>query len=157
MTFVVPFDGSDLAEAALTKAKLYAIALDELSRIDTEDLFPGGAPELVAVCVVPESARYARKKGWIDEGEEFRARTVAERLHERVTDIAPSANFQTVRVDRDATDLFIGSENAGRIVTPVTSVGRGVATDDRFDVHIVRRKLPPKLVKRLRSEFAFPD
>ena len=173
-TFVVPFDGSALSEAALTKARVYAIGLEELPRDIAREMSIAGPSEIVAVSVIPENARYAREKGWIEEGEEFRVRTVTERLHRQVTDAAPSANFQTVRVgstgagtigrelrqkaiDLGATDVFIGSENAGRIVTPVSSVGRSVAAAERYDVHIVRRKLPPKARKRLRSEFFFDD
>jgi hypothetical protein len=173
-TFVVPFDGSELSKAALTKARLYAVGLEEIPRPIAREMSIGGPLEIVAVSVIPESARYARENGWIEEGEEFRVRTVAERLHRQVTDVAPSANFQTVRVgstgagsigrelrqkaiDLGATDVFIGSENAGRIVTPVSSVGRSVAAADRYDVHIVRRKLPPKARERLRSEFFVTD
>jgi hypothetical protein len=175
MLFVVPFDGGELSEAALTKAKLYAIALEEAPRTITTELFVGEAPEIVAVSVIPEGREYAQEKGWITQDEEFRARSVAEQLHHQVVDIAPSANFQSVRVDRfapsgtignrlrakavdlGATDVFIGSENAGKIVNPITSAGRSVAADERYDVHIVRRKLPPKVRKRLRSEFYLPE
>jgi hypothetical protein len=34
--------------------------------------------------------------------------------------------------------VFIGSENAGRVSTPVCSVGAPVSEDPRYDVHIVR-------------------
>lgn len=175
MLFVVPFDGGDLSEAALSKAKLYSIALEEAPRPITRELFGGDYPDLVAVSVVPDSKHYAREQGWIGSEDSFNRRAVAEKLHRQVTDIAPSANFQTVRVDSEATtgtialalkrtaaelgatDLFIGSENAGRIVTSITSVGSSVSADERFDVHIVRRRLPPKVRQRLRSEFYLPD
>lgn len=174
MLFMVPFDGGDLSEAALAKAKLYAIALEEAPRTITKELFVGDAPEIAVVSVIPEDREYAREKDWIDSDEEFRSRSIAEQLHRQVTDIAPSANFQSVRADRFAppgtigsklrkkaidlgtTELFVGSENAGRIVTPLTSVGSRVAADEHYDVHIVRRKLPPKGKKRLRSEFYLP-
>lgn len=174
MLFLVPFDGGRLSEAALAKAKLYAIALDELPPTIGDGLYAGDPPEVVTLSVIPDSKEYAREKGWIDPDEEFRSRAIAERLHRQVTDIAPNANFQTVRVDRfaptgtignqlrkkaldlGATDVFIGSENAGRIVTSASSVGSRVAADERYDVHIVRRKLPPQVKKRLRSEFYLP-
>jgi hypothetical protein len=175
MIFVVPFDGSNLAEAALTKAKLYAIALDEAPRPVTRELFVGDPPKIVAVSVIPEGKEYAQKKGWIDPNEEFRPRSVAEQLHRQVTDIAPSANYQSLRVDRwapigtiasrlrkeaielGATDVFIGSENAGRLVTAITSIGSRVAADENYDVHIIRKRLPPKAKKRTRSEFFVPE
>jgi nucleotide-binding universal stress UspA family protein len=47
MAFVVPFDGSELAEAALVRAVEYGAALDE---------------EIAAVVVVPERKQYAREK-----------------------------------------------------------------------------------------------
>ena len=171
---MVPFEGSDLSEAALAKAKLYAIALEEAPRSITKELFAGDSPEIIVVSVIPESEHYARGQGWIDQDEEFRPRAIAERFHRQVTDIAPSANFQTIRVDKwappgtiasqlrkkavdlGATDLFIGSENAGRIVTSISSVGSRVATDQKYDVHIIRKRLPPKVQKRIRSEFELP-
>ena len=48
---------------------------------------------------------------------------------------------RTVRVvaqEVDATIVFVGSENAGRVSTPVSSVGAPVSEDPRYDVHIVR-------------------
>lgn len=174
MLFVVPFDGSDLSKAALAKATLYAIALEETPGQIRKDLFPGSPPEIVAVSVIPEDEQYARRQDWIDHDEAFRPRVVAERLHRQVTDIAPSSNFQTVRVDKwapkgsiasrirkeaidlGATDLFIGSENAGRLVTSISSIGERVSADRRFDVHIVRQRLPPDVQKRVRSNFYLP-
>jgi hypothetical protein len=43
-----------------------------------------------------------------------------------------------VAQDEGATVLFVGSENAGRVSTPVSSVGDPVSEDPRYDVHIVR-------------------
>ena len=54
MTFVVPFDGSKLAKAALVRAVEYSTALEE---------------DVTAVTVIPERKRYAREKGWIEENE----------------------------------------------------------------------------------------
>jgi len=59
MTFVVPFDGSNLAEAALVGAVEYGTALQE---------------DIAAVTVVPERKGYARQKGWIEEGRSVRCR-----------------------------------------------------------------------------------
>jgi hypothetical protein len=44
-----------------------------------------------------------------------------------------------VAAELDVTIIFIGSENAGRVSTPVTSVGDPISTDAKYDVHIVRR------------------
>ena len=175
MTFLVPFDGSALATAALTKARVYAIAINEAPRGIRAELRRAGAIEVIAMSVVPESERYAREKGWIDDGDAFDVRTVVERLHGMVTDVDPGAEFQYERVDgaatagtissrlrqraeaEDVAAVFIGSRNAGRIITPLTSVGGGVTASQAYDVHIVRRSLPPAARKRLRSEFFLVD
>ena len=157
MTFVVPFDGSPLSEAAYLRAGEFARALDE---------------SLVAVSVVPASKRYAVEKGWIDEAEAFVVRDVIADLHRQATDLAPDGSFQAKQVDSAAREgsialtirrtaielgasiVFLGSENAGRIVVPVSSVGGSVAAEEAYDVHIVRHRRPPK-IGRLgeRSEF----
>ena len=115
MTYLVPFDGSPLAEAALARAVEFAAALEE---------------------------------------------EVADRLRSQVAEIAPDATFRcehpedvssvasvttdvvrTIRVvaqEVGASIVFIGSENAGRVSTPVCSVGAPVSEDPRYDVHIVR-------------------
>lgn len=157
MTFLVPYDGSELAKAALVRADEYAAALDE---------------DVTVVAVVPEGKRYAREKGWIGPGEAFEVREVVRDLHREVTDLSPEASFRSTRVDGSATAgtvanairrvardvdagvVFLGSEDAGRIVVPVSSVGGSVASDAGYDVHIVRRREPPKVESmRYRSEF----
>ena len=159
--FVVPFDGSDLAEAALVRAREYGNALDV---------------DVSVIAVIPESKRYAVEKGWIEPDEPFEVRGVVSDLHQRATDLAPDASFQSRRVDGssregsiasairrhakdvDAAVVFIGSENAGRIVTTVTSVARSVTADTAYDVHIVRHKRPPKIERfGTRSEFYFSE
>lgn len=80
MTFVVPFDGSELAEAALVRAVEFATVLDE---------------RVVAVSVIPrKNASYARERGWIDPGDTFDLDTVVASLHEDVTAHAPNAEFR---------------------------------------------------------------
>jgi len=49
-----------------------------------------------------------------------------------------SREVRELAVERDATVVFIGSDNAGRMVGGITSVGQNVSADDRYDVHIVR-------------------
>lgn len=56
MTFFVPFDGSELANAAVTKARRFSQALDE---------------DLIIVCVIPNNRRYAQSKGWIEPSDAF--------------------------------------------------------------------------------------
>lgn len=171
MTYMVPFDGSPRSKAALAKASLHAIALDDVSPALRRELVTDRPVDVVAVSIIPDSARYAREAGWIDEGEDFAVRDVAEQLHRQVIDLAPSARFDYEAVGRrsrsgkissrlrqwaadlDADVVFIGSENAGRIVQPVTSVGRGLASDQDFDLCIVRHPLPPDVRERLKSDF----
>ncbi|MFB6197254.1 MAG: universal stress protein, partial [Halobacteriaceae archaeon] len=138
MTFVVPFDGSNLSEAALARANEFSTVLDET---------------VLAVAVIPrDNATYAREREWMGSGEEYDIETIITGLHEHVTEIDASANFRHEIVERyaqagsiakeirriarneDASLVFIGSENAGRMVTGVSSVGGRVAADDAYDV-----------------------
>ena len=148
MTFVVPFDGTELAEAALVRAVEYGNALDE---------------DVAAVTVVPERKRYAREKGWIEAGEPLDADAVVEGLRERVEALAPEATFEYERIREfppeeriadhverlalrhEPSVVFLGSDNVGRVVTPLTSVGVHVAADRAYDVFIVRRRAPPEV------------
>jgi hypothetical protein len=175
VTFLVPFDGSPLARAALVQARVYAVALNEAPPSLKRELRRAGPVDVVAMSVVPDSARYAREKGWIGDDEALDVRAVAGRLHEQVTDIDPGAGFHYVRVDGaamagtissrlrrraeedDVSVVFVGSENAGRIITPLTSVAGGVTASMAYDVHIVRHPMPSEARERLRSEFFFVD
>ncbi|MWV38281.1 universal stress protein [Natrialba sp. INN-245] len=145
MTFVVPFDGSKLADTSLVRAVEFATALEE---------------DVTAVTVVPERKRYAREKGWIEEGEPYDVEEVIETLRTRVNGLAPTATFDCERIrefppeaqiaerierlvrDHDPSVVFLGSENVGRVVTPLTSVGVHVAGDRSYDVYVVRQPHP---------------
>jgi len=116
--------------------------------------------EVVALMVVPPEEEYARDRGWIDPDEPFDPDLVAGRLRDRAEAVAPSATLRTevpedvsatasittdvVRTIREvaaevkASIVFVGSENAGRVSTPLSSVGTPVSDDPRSDVHIVR-------------------
>lgn len=142
MTIVVPFDNSDLSKAALRRART-------LTR-DSE--------AVRAVAVVPRNNdQYARERGWIDD-ESFDIEQAVRRLSEVVSDVIPGAGFDYVSTGRyanpgqianeirnyarehDARVVVIGSENAGRIVSAVTSVGTPVASSSAYDVYIVRHE-----------------
>ncbi|QFU83119.1 universal stress protein [Natronorubrum aibiense] len=161
MTFVVPFDGSDLAEAALVRAAEYGATLGEA---------------VTAVTVVPERKRYAREKGWIGEDEPYDVDTVVDQLREQVESLTPEASFEYERIrefppeariaghierlalEHDPSIVFLGSDNVGRVVTPLTSVGVHIAADESYDVFIVRQRAPPKLEAiEPRSEFYEDD
>ncbi|AQL43382.1 universal stress protein [Halorientalis sp. IM1011] len=169
MTLVVPFDGSELAEAALVRATEFGIVFEE---------------DVLAVSVIPKgNAEYAREHGWIESNEDASVESVVSRLHRQVTDLCPSANFRHRVVDKhaptgaiakelrkmaereDASMVFIGSENAGHLVTSISSVGSSVAAEESYDVVIVRDRSPAKIAKlkdasphrRGKSDFYLPD
>lgn len=168
MTLVVPFDGSTLAEAALVRATAFGNVFEE---------------DVLAVSVIPKgNATYARERGWIGQGEEFELESVIATLHEQVTDLCPSADFRhrvvgryaspglvakrlrKVARNQDASMVFIGSENAGQLVTGVSSVGHTIATDEAYDVVIVRDCRPAKIAKirdaspqKPKSDFYIPE
>ncbi|MFB6141284.1 MAG: universal stress protein [Halosimplex sp.] len=146
MTYLVPFDGSDLAAAALKRATEFAALTDA---------------EVVALVVIPLDERdFAVERGWIDDDERYDPDEIESRLEERVREIAPDATFRcerpedvssvasittdvvrtirTVAQEVGAEIVFVGSENAGRVSTPISSVGAPVSEDPRYDVHIVR-------------------
>jgi nucleotide-binding universal stress UspA family protein len=142
VTHVVPFDGSELSTAALVRAAEFAEVFGE---------------EVLAVSVLPEgNVEYATARGWIDSGEPFDTDRIVSFLREQVAASAPAATFRHELVERrvpertvgkrvrevarsvDASIVFIGSENAGRLVTRLTSVGTSIASDTSYDVVIVR-------------------
>ncbi|ERH02344.1 MAG: universal stress protein UspA related nucleotide-binding protein [Halonotius sp. J07HN6] len=146
MTLLVPFDGSDLAATALSRATEFGESRDE---------------DVVALTVIPDDKSFAVERGWINAGEPYEIDRLRAAFEERVTDLAPEATFRcetpdgsdaltataidditrTVRRvagELDVSIVFIGTENAGRISTPVTSVGSPLSNDPQYDVHIVR-------------------
>lgn len=142
MTLFVPYDGSDLSRAALGRATTVRGALDD---------------SVAVVTVVPRGdADYAAEHGWIDDGDDFEMDAVVASVREDVTGRAPDADFEAVTVDRfapaaviarrlrdaaherDASVVFLGSENAADLVSTLGSVGSAVAADDAYDVYIVR-------------------
>ena len=142
MTYVVPFDGSRLAETALERAVDIGTEFDE---------------EVVVISVIPERKRYAREKGWIGEEESLDVDSVVDELRERARRIAPDAEFRYERIreypsgdgiadhikrlldEYGPSIVFLGSENVGRVVTPLASVGVGVAAAEPYDVYLVRQ------------------
>ena len=155
MTFVVPFDGTSLAETALVRAVEFSTVLDE---------------QVLAVTAIPRgNAEYARERGWIDEGEPFDRQQIVTTLHEQVVNLAPEADFRHTTVGKYAPPgtiatrirelstavspsmFFIGSENAGRVVSAVSSVGAKVASEKNYDVVIVRNHAPTRVEKLRQS------
>lgn len=140
MTYLVAFDGTDRSETALSRAVEFADSADE---------------RLVVVSVLPTDEDLAAEYGLV-EGDTYDPGDAAQRLRRRVENIAADAEFRTESVDAyagkgriateirevarelDADVVFVGSDNAGRVVQPVTSVGGAVAGGTDYDVFIVR-------------------
>lgn len=142
MTIVVPFDGGELSRAALRRGGELGRALDQ---------------QVVAVSVIPASnAEYAREQGWIDQREQFDSERVVSHLSEQVYSLTPGVAFEYEVVGRyaqpgeiasklrrtarkkNADIVVLGSDNAGHIVTSVSSVASPIAADGAYDVLIVR-------------------
>ena len=141
MAFLVAFDGFDLSIAALSRASELAETIGE---------------EVIAVSVVPENPLYAVECGWVDDEREFDPESVAGTLRERAESTAPAVEHRIERVDAyaghgtvartiravaeevDADVVFVGSDDAGRVTAPVTSVGDRIAEGTDYDVYIVR-------------------
>jgi nucleotide-binding universal stress UspA family protein len=142
MVYLVPFDGSPLSRSALRRAVTFS---DE--------------QEVVTLSIIPRGKSYAVKKGWLDASEDFDFETVSTRLQQQVEEIAPSATFETARTEPrppgatianiirrkasslDAEIVFVGSKNAGKVITPVTSVSSSVTADARYAVYIARHRI----------------
>lgn len=147
MTLLVPYDGSELSQAALTKAAEFGELTDD---------------QLLVLTVIPdEDVDYAREHDWLDANEPFNADLIAGMLEDEVKRIAPEAEFRweltasdeptataTMNVVRtirrvagevDASVVFIGTQNAGAVTAPLSSVGGPVAGDHGgYDVYVVR-------------------
>jgi nucleotide-binding universal stress UspA family protein len=154
MTLVVPFDGSGLSKAALVRAAQFERVLGET---------------VVVVSVIPNNnARYARERDWIGSTDPFDTETVVSLLRDAVTELAPTAEFHPLFVDKyaargtianrirkfardhDASMMFLGSENAGRVVSALT-VGQSIAGGHSYDKVIVSTESLPK-IDRLEAE-----
>jgi nucleotide-binding universal stress UspA family protein len=142
MVFVIPFDGSARTKAALRRAREFASGADE---------------SLLAVTAIPGgNASYARQRGWLASDEPYQFDTIVSRLRADVKAVAPEATFEPLQVyrrasgnqiakpirkfakDHDASTVFVGSDNAGRLMTVQSSIGGRICTDQNYDVCIVR-------------------
>lgn len=150
MTLVVPFDGSELAKTALVRAAQF------------DAVFNRG---VMAVSVIPRNnTSYARQKGWIDPGDSFDSQQIVETLRTSTENVAPDVFFKPLSVgrnapagtianrlrkfarDQDASIVFIGSENAGRMVGSL-SVGSSVASEQTYDTMIISQVQPSRITK----------
>lgn len=144
MTILVAFDGLELSAAALHRAHEYGAAVDE---------------RVVAVTVVPNDRNFAVEYGWIDDGEEFSFDRVTDNVRELATDVAPgvecrfeptsrnpaagmiASKIRRVARELDPEVVFVGSDDAGGVVTPISSVGGSLSGAGDYDVFIVRHPI----------------
>ncbi|MFC7177268.1 universal stress protein [Halosegnis marinus] len=142
MHYFVAYDGSDLSEAALRRVASLADPEEDAVAVGT--------------ALPRNDTEFARERGWLDEDEAFDAALVAERARRDVRRTLPAAEYATADVGRhapagkvgsalrrmareaDAETVVVGSDNAGGVVTSVSSVASSVAADDEYDVLIVR-------------------
>ena len=141
MRFVVAYDGTPIAEAALDRAVTLADAIEG---------------DVATVTVLPRHNReYARGRNWIGDDEPWDEDEIVENLRTSVSSIAPGATFHYRTVERFATRgkighilrrstqeldvdvLVIGSENAGRVFSALTTVTRSVSQGP-YDLYVVR-------------------
>ncbi|MFC7172811.1 universal stress protein [Haloplanus litoreus] len=131
MTLLVPFDDSALAETALKRACEFGAYRNEA---------------VVALTVIPDDRSFAVERGWIDPNEAYRPDDLCVRFQQRVRAVDDGVEFRcerptdsedatatatddvtrTIRAvagELDVSILFVGSENAGRVSSPMTSVG----------------------------------
>ncbi|MFC7077504.1 universal stress protein [Haloarcula halophila] len=137
MVFLVPFDGSPLAKAALDRAVTYAAAMDT---------------DVVAVSFVPTGSDYVERRRRVDPHEDFAVENAANDLQRKIEETTDDAELRyddvsaqsasefsemvkRVARDVDATVVFLGSDDTDNIVVPVGEAAAG----DSYDVHIVRR------------------
>ncbi len=140
MTYLAAYDGRPLGTAALERAAEFARDADE---------------DLVVAAVVPTDGALAASYDLAD-GDGYDPAAAVERLRTEARSIAPDGEFRPRRVDPyagrgriareighviddvDADLVVVGSDNAGRVVGPVASVGSQVAADTDYDVLVVR-------------------
>jgi nucleotide-binding universal stress UspA family protein len=139
MAFLVPYDGSRVARAALDRAVEHGEALDE---------------QVVAVSFVPTGSEYAQRRKWIEPSEEFAADSAHEQLNRKIEETTDSAErtfeetgasavhdglaerIRQVAEDVEASVLFVGTDDAGD--DDMTTPFGPIAPDGNYDVHLVR-------------------
>lgn len=140
MVFLVPYDGSAVAEAALDRAVEHGEAFDE---------------DVLAVSLVPTGTAYAERRKWIEPQEDFAlesARAELQRKIEEATDDAErnftestatgmqngvAKRIRQVALEVDAKILFVGVSNGTDDDSLETPFGT-VSPEGEYDVHIVR-------------------
>ena len=139
MVFLVPFDGSGPARAALERSVEYARALDE---------------DVLAVALMPTGADFAPRRTWIEADDDFAAESAIHDLRRKIeeatddaevnfTDAAPqspeegiSSEVRRIAREVDASVVFLGGDAEGDMEIALN----GETAGEEFDVHVVRRR-----------------
>lgn len=142
-TYLVAYDGGESSERALRRATAFADRT--------------GA-RLVVASVLPTDASLAETYDLTDDGA-YDPDAAAERLRTAAAEVAPEADFRAERVDAyagrrriakvlsrvageaDAEVVFVGGDDAGRVVQRLSRVDAGSDErdeNDGFDVFVVR-------------------
>ena len=140
MVFLVPYDGSPVARAALNRAVTHGEALDE---------------EVVAVSFVPTGSEYAQRRKWIEPTDDFAAETARQTLQRKIDETTDDAErpfsepgasaphngvsdrIRQVAADVDASVLYVGTtgdDDSADLQTPFGSI----SPEGEYDVHLVR-------------------
>lgn len=140
MVFLVPYDGSRVAQAALDRAVTHGEALGE---------------KVVAVSFVPTGTEYVKRRKWIEPGEEFALESAREELHRKIEETTDDAerrfegagasapqdgvteDIKQVAAEVDASVLFVGTTGDSDDETVDTPFG-SIAPNGEYDVHLVR-------------------
>jgi nucleotide-binding universal stress UspA family protein len=140
MVFLVPYDGSRVSEAALSRAVEHGKAMDE---------------EILAVSIIPTGADYAERRKWINPDENFAAESASNTLRRKIEEATDDAErnyeqpgaqspedglsqrIREVAVEINASTLFVGASPDHSEEDLETPFGR-VAPDAEYDIHIVR-------------------
>jgi nucleotide-binding universal stress UspA family protein len=143
MRFFVPYDGSELATAALEQAQKLSAGVDA---------------DIVVATVIPKDRDYAAEHGWVNGHEDFDGERITADLRTKVRTIAPDADFRAklvrsyvsagniatrlrdIAIEMEADIVFLGSENVGSIAAPVSSIGSNVATRVPYDIYLVQSR-----------------
>lgn len=139
MVFLVPYDDSGAARAALERAVSYGRELDE---------------DVLAVALMPTGADFAPRRTWIEADDDFAAESAVHDLRRKIeeatddtelnfTEVTPqslengvSAEVRRIATEVDASVVFLGGESEGSIEVALN----GGASGRDFDVHVVRRR-----------------
>jgi nucleotide-binding universal stress UspA family protein len=142
MQYLAPFDGTPISREALRRASTYRSYADA---------------DVTVLSVIPKNnATYAREHDWLGADESFDIDTIVSNLRAEATRLCPTAEFEYTTVGRyagsgaiaseiretadtiDADVVFLGSTNAGSVVTDLSSVGQALSVRSDFDIFLVR-------------------